>query len=116
MKLCTAPDLSISHLLSPTTIELFLRSDARDAVFAELISRIPDLVRRPAAKQALLNALRERESLCSTGCGGGVALPHTRNSILGLEHPLIVFGRHLQGIPYGAMDDRPVQLFFLEYR
>jgi mannitol/fructose-specific phosphotransferase system IIA component (Ntr-type) len=113
MKLSIAPHLAVSKLLSRATIELSLRSNERDAVFAELIGKIPDLVKRPEARQALLSALQEREKLCSTGFGGGVALPHTRKSIPGLEHAVVVFGRHLKGIPYGAMDDAPVRLLFL---
>ena len=113
MSLCTATDLSIGNLLLRSTIELSLRSTERDAVFAELIGKIPDLVRRLDARQTLLQALQEREKLCSTGFGSGVALPHTRNSIAGLEHAIIVFGRHLKGISYGAMDGAPVKLLFL---
>jgi mannitol/fructose-specific phosphotransferase system IIA component (Ntr-type) len=58
--------------------------------------------------------LHEREELHSTGIGDGVALPHARNALIGLvDHPIIVFGRHPQGIPYGAIDGMPARLFFL---
>jgi mannitol/fructose-specific phosphotransferase system IIA component (Ntr-type) len=30
-----------------------------------------------------------------------------------VERPVIVFGRHGQGIPFGAIDDVPARLFFL---
>ena len=69
---------------------------------------------QPAARQTLLNALREREELYSTGIGDGVALPHARNALVGLvDHPIMVFGRHDAGIPYGAIDNVPARLFFL---
>ena len=62
----------------------------------------------------LLRALREREQLHSTGIGDGIALPHARNALVGLvDHPILVFGRHAQGIPYGAIDAIPARLFFL---
>ena len=64
--------------------------------------------------QEKCTALREREELHSTGIGDGVALPHARNALVGLvDHPIIVFGRHPQGIPYGAIDGMPARLFFL---
>ena len=113
MKLSIAPELALSKLLSPASIALSLAANERDGVFAEMIARIPDLSNKPEARQGLLRALQERERLCSTGFGGGVALPHTRNSLVGLEHATIVFGRHLLGIPYGAMDNAPVKLLFL---
>lgn len=113
MRLSTSSDLALSTVLSSATIELALRSGERDAAFAELIARIPDLEQKPEAKQALLHALQEREKRCSTGFDSGVAIPHTRDPIAGLEHPVVVFGRRLKGIAYGAIGDAPVKLVFL---
>jgi mannitol/fructose-specific phosphotransferase system IIA component (Ntr-type) len=104
----------LSELLSPATINLNLRSLDRDTVLDELVNQIPDLSDQPAARQTLLRALHEREQLHSTGIGDGIALPHARNALVGLvDHAIIVFGRHLKGIPYGAIDKIPTQLFFL---
>jgi mannitol/fructose-specific phosphotransferase system IIA component (Ntr-type) len=104
----------LSQILRSGEVELNLQSNNRDDAFRELISRVPYLRKRPEAAQALLQALIEREKLCSTGLGDGIALPHTRNSIPGLsDHPLLIFGRHEHGIDYGAVDGSPVHLFFL---
>jgi mannitol/fructose-specific phosphotransferase system IIA component (Ntr-type) len=52
--------------------------------------------------------------LHSTGIGDGIALPHTRNALVGLvDHSIIVFARHPTGIQYGAIDNVPARLFFL---
>lgn len=59
----------------------------------------------------LLQILREREGLGSTGIGDGVAIPHGK--IRELDRLLICFGRHRTGIDFDAMDGRPTQLFFL---
>ena len=104
----------LSQWISPATMELHLRASQRDAIFVELIDRIPELARKPEGRQTLLRALQEREQLYSTGIGDGVAIPHARNAIAGLaDHPIIVFGRHATGIAYGAIDGAPVHLFFL---
>jgi mannitol/fructose-specific phosphotransferase system IIA component (Ntr-type) len=104
----------LSQLLTPATMVLHLHAGQRDAIFVELINRIPDLAQKPEGRQRLLRALQEREQLHSTGIGDGVAIPHARHAIAGLaDHPIIVFGRHLPGIAYGAIDGAPVQLFFL---
>jgi mannitol/fructose-specific phosphotransferase system IIA component (Ntr-type) len=106
--------LLISELISVPTIELRLRGRQRDEVLHELVGRIPEISSRPEAQHTLLRALQEREQLHSTGIGDGVALPHARNALVGLvEKPVVVFGRHDQGIPYGAIDAQPAQLFFL---
>jgi mannitol/fructose-specific phosphotransferase system IIA component (Ntr-type) len=104
----------LSELLSPATINLNLKSATRDAVLEELAGQIPALAQQPEARLTLVRALQEREQLYSTGIGDGIALPHARNALVGLvDQPVIVFGRHPTGIPYGAPDDVPARLFFL---
>ena len=104
----------MGDLLSPAVINLNLQSRDRDSVLAELVNQIPQLADLPEARQTLLKALHEREQLYSTGIGDGVALPHSRNALVGLvDTPIIVFGRQKDGIPYGAVDSAPAKLFFL---
>jgi mannitol/fructose-specific phosphotransferase system IIA component (Ntr-type) len=105
---------TLSQLLSPACINLNLKNADREAVLSELVDQIPELGDQPEARQTLLRALREREQLHSTGIGDGIALPHARNALVGLvEQPLMVFGRHAQGIPYDSVDATPARLFFL---
>ena len=109
-----AKSVVLSELLSPATIILDLKSGDRESVLAELVNQIPQLADQPDARQTLLRALREREQLHSTGIGDGVALPHSRNALVGLvDQPIMVFGRHKQGIPYDAIDRVPARMFFL---
>ena len=104
----------LGKLLSPATINLDLKSADRDSVLGELVNQIPELAKLPEARQTLLRALHEREQLHSTGIGDGIALPHSRNALVGLvDQPIVVFGRHKQGIPYDAIDGIPARLFFL---
>jgi len=107
-------DFLLGDLLTPAHIELNLRSSNRDETLRELASRIVEIASRPDLQTTLVRALQEREQLHSTGIGDGVALPHARNALVGLvQKPVIVFGRHLQGIPFGAIDGKPTSLFFL---
>ena len=46
-----------------------------------------------------------------TGVGGEIAVPHARFD--GLARPLVVFGRHLEGLDWNAIDDQPVHFVFL---
>jgi mannitol/fructose-specific phosphotransferase system IIA component (Ntr-type) len=104
----------LSELLSPAAINLNLRSTDRETVLAELVDQIPELVDQPEARQTLVRALHEREQLHSTGIGDGIALPHARNALVGLvDHSIIVFGRHANGISYDSIDSVPARLFFL---
>lgn len=108
------PDSLLSDSLSLATIKLNLKSNNRGDVLRELVSFIPDIADRPDAQQTLVHALEEREQLHSTGIGDGVALPHARNALVGLvDKPVVVFGKHSKGIPFGAIDNKPSQLFLL---
>ena len=106
--------LVLGEILSPATINLDLQSADQDSVLDELVNQIPQFANLPESRQTLLRALREREQLHSTGIGDGVALPHSRNALVGLvDQPIMVFGRHKKGIPYDAIDGIPARLFFL---
>jgi mannitol/fructose-specific phosphotransferase system IIA component (Ntr-type) len=100
--------------MDPAAVKLSLGSPHRDAILGELVDLIPELRSNLDARHTLLRALQEREAMHSTGIGDGIALPHARNALIGLvQHPIIVLGRHDQGVAFGAIDDQPVRLFFL---
>jgi nitrogen PTS system EIIA component len=109
-----APRYVVSKWIAPATVNLQLQGKQSDEVLWELVKRIPEIAHQPTAQQILFRALQERELLCSTGVGDGVALPHARNALVGLvDHPVLVFGRHDAGVPFGAVDGAPARLFFL---
>jgi nitrogen PTS system EIIA component len=70
-----------------------------------------------AAKEAgldaekLLQAVRDREALLSTGFGGGAAMPHVR--LPGVRRFHTVLGRTRKGIEFAAADQQPVHLLLL---
>jgi mannitol/fructose-specific phosphotransferase system IIA component (Ntr-type) len=103
----------VEGAISLNRINLSLAGADKDAVLRELTA----LVIPPAKKQlyeTLLQALKAREDMCSTCVDEGVAIPHSRNAIVGLvQEPVIAYGRHHQGIDYGALDGKPVRHFFL---
>ena len=62
-------------------------------------------------KDILLEMLHQRESLGSTGIGKGIAIPHGRS--LATVRLIVVFGKSDEGIPFEAMDGKPVHLVFM---
>jgi len=80
----TSNSVALHALLAPAAINLDLKSANQDSVLGELVNQIPQLADQPAARETLLQALREREALHSTGIGDGIALPHSRNALVGL--------------------------------
>jgi nitrogen PTS system EIIA component len=63
------------------------------------------------SSKVVTDALTQREKLCSTGLGQGVAIPHGR--IKGLKAPLGAFVRMGQAIAFDAPDAKPVGLIFI---
>jgi len=59
----------------------------------------------------LLDLLEQRESLQSTGIGGGLALPHAM--VPGAKKTSLFVGRVRPAVAYDALDGAPVDLLFL---
>lgn len=66
---------------------------------------------RIVSEDELVRALVDRESLGSTGIGGGVAIPHGK--LNGITEMIVAFGKSSNGVDYQAVDGEPVYLFFL---
>jgi nitrogen PTS system EIIA component len=82
------------------------------AVLRNMVQNIalPELVER----EALLQAVLERETLSCTSIGDGIAIPHPRNPMLkdvSEERVAVCFPRH--PVSYAALDHRPVFVLFL---
>ena len=104
----------LSDLLRPDQIQLNLHGTEKTTVLQEMVNLVPEIQNDPAQKEALLKALLDREKLHTTGVGDAIALPHTRTPMGGvLKRPLIAFGRQIKGVPYGALDNKPVEFLFL---
>lgn len=93
----------VDHLTAARTIDL--RSRSKDAALMELVETLasaPEVTDR----ERLLQAVLEREKIVSTGIGLGVAVPHAK--IPEVSEFVVAYGRSVQGIDFGSIDDRPV--------
>jgi len=64
--------------------------------------------------EALLDAILQREELCSTAMEGGIAIPHPRHPLpYAIAKPILVVARTSQGIAFGGTDGLLTNLFFL---
>jgi mannitol/fructose-specific phosphotransferase system IIA component (Ntr-type) len=106
--------MSIGGYLDPRAVSLRLQTNSKDEVLRELVNLIPELQNRAAEQLSLWQALADREKLHTTAVGEGLAFPHARNAMGNLlKRPVIVVGRHPQGVAWGAADSKPVQLLFM---
>ena len=90
-----------------------LAGASRDEVLANVV-QLPG-VPAPIDRGLLLELLRAREMLASTGLGGGIAVPHPRSPIvLDVQVPPTMLLCYLQKpIDFGAIDGKPVWALFL---
>jgi fructose-specific phosphotransferase system IIA component len=102
--------MKLSNLIEEDLMGFDLQSSGKEDVIKELVELAAKskLVRD---KDLLLEEVQKREKLVTTGVGWGVAFPHAKTKAM--KGIVIAFGRSEKGVDFGAMDSKPVHLFFL---
>jgi nitrogen PTS system EIIA component len=98
-----------SSIVSDASILLGLKVASKDALMVALASAAAEETGVPAT--TIVERVREREALGSTGFGLGAAIPHAR--IAGLSAVTAVVARLAQGVDYGSLDGEPVDVAVL---
>jgi nitrogen PTS system EIIA component len=101
--------MKILDYLHKETIITDLKSSDKKGVLEELalpVSMITNSNPTDVAK-----VLMERESLGSTGIGGGIGIPHGK--MRGLNALVMGVGLSIKGVDFDAMDNKPTHIFFL---
>ena len=100
--------MELRDFFSEDAIELELKGTSKDDVLRELIS----LLKLDEKSDGMLfKMLKRRENLGSTGIGRGIAIPHCRSLVVSKLR--VAFGRKREGLDFKAIDDKPVNFFFL---
>ena len=100
----------LSNLLTPGRIRIELKARKKEEALAELLDLLESEGKVPD-RQAVLEALLERERLAPTGIGSGVAIPHV--FLEGLSETLVALGMKRKGISFNSIDRKPARLIFL---
>ena len=102
--------MDVIRQLDTDTVKVPLEAIDKEEAIAELLEL---LVRagRVQNREAILEALYEREAKGSTGIGEGVAIPHARHPEV--EGAQVSAGVSKEGIDFDAIDGEDVQVVFL---
>ena len=100
----------LSELLTPERVRVPLEARTKDAVLEELVGVLRDTGAVGSADD-VLQAVRQREEVLSTGIGSGVAIPHGKAAAV--TDLVMAAGVTPQPIDFDALDGQPVSLFFL---
>ena len=100
--------MELREFFSEDAIQLELAGNSKDDVLKELIG----LLKLDDKSQGMLfKMLKRRENLGSTGIGRGIAIPHCRSLVV--QKLRVAFGRKREGVDFKAIDEKPVNFFFL---
>jgi nitrogen PTS system EIIA component len=94
-------------------IHYHLPGDGKAEVYRNLIDALP--LPPTVDHDHLLEVLLARESLCPTGMGEGLAIPHPRNPVaLHVDQPVFAIGFPERPIAdFGAIDSKPIKTLLL---
>lgn len=98
----------LTDLLTPERIKIPLVASEKDALLRELVGLVGN---GGGDAERILQAVRDREEVLSTGIGNGVAIPHGKTAAV--DRLVLAAGVARQGVDFEALDGKPVQLFFL---
>src|ERR671939_224302 len=100
--------MQLKDFFTPDALTFNLRGGSKDEVLAELVGLLHMDERSTGT---LLRIIQRRENLGSTGIGRGIAIPHCRSLVV--NRLRLAFGRKTSGVDFKAIDEKPVNFFFL---
>jgi mannitol/fructose-specific phosphotransferase system IIA component (Ntr-type) len=104
--------MKLYHLLTPSHILPEMLAVDRWQALNELLDHLVTLGDfSPEWKEEVKESLHLRETMISTGVGGGVAIPHAFSEHI--DEVVAVFGRSQQGIDFAAQDSSAVHFIVL---
>ncbi len=103
----------VTDLMGLEGIDINLPAKTKASVLRELV-KLADRTGLLHDDKGLLEAIRQRESLCSTALPNGTAIPHPRQPMPYVSaEPLICVGRLSSGVGFGAPNGGLTRLLFL---
>ena len=100
--------MELREFFSEDAVKLELAGSTKDEILKELIGL---LALDEKSEGMLYKMLKRRENLGSTGIGRAIAIPHCRSLVVNKLR--VAFGRKAAGIDFRAIDEKPVNFFFL---
>lgn len=104
--------MGIAEYLLTENVVLGLKSTSRNEVFKALALSLASSGKLDKkGVEVLVRKLKERESLCTTGVGEGIALPHA--SLDSIKETIIALGVVPGGVEFNAIDGKPADVIFM---
>ena len=101
--------MGVLELVGPGGVIADLEASSKKHALEQMASVAADSL--GLSSKAVFTVLVDREKLGSTGVGRGIAIPHAKMAGLEGIHGFLIRSR--EAVPFEAVDDEPVDLFFL---
>ncbi len=98
--------MEMIDLIGSGSVVANLRVTSKKQALRALAKRAAELTSQP--ERAIFEVLIERERLCTTGVGDGIAIPHGK--LPDLDRLYALFARLETPIDFDAIDEQPVDL------
>lgn len=102
--------MQINDVLRKDLMIMDLEATSKEAVIDEMIQRLAEK-NIISDVETFKTGIMNRESQTSTGLGNGIAMPHSKNKAV--KEPAVLFAKSSKGVEYEALDNQPVELFFM---
>lgn len=102
--------MNIFSLLDPQSVLPNLEVSNKAEILERLVSSLEGKVSAEESEK-ILEAVKEREGIMSTGVGKGLAIPHGKTPAI--EQTYAAFAVLKEPIEYEAIDHKPVKMVFL---
>lgn len=102
--------MKITDILNTGCIKIPLEAKNKDEVLKELVNLLCES-KFIKDRDAVFEAVKEREKTLSTGLESGIAIPHGKSS--GVANLVASFGISKEGIDFDSIDGEKSKIFFM---
>ena len=102
--------MNLKKTLSPDTVWVDLKANTKEGIIEEMIDRLI-AAGKVRDRDAVLQAVLEREAKMSTGMQNGVAIPHGKTD--SVKSLVAAVGINKEGVDFDSMDGSPSTIFIM---
>jgi PTS system nitrogen regulatory IIA component len=102
--------MNLKKVLSLDTVWVDLKADTKNGIIEEMVDRLV-VAGKITERDAVLQAIFEREEKMSTGMQNGVAIPHGKTAAV--KSMVAAVGLQKGGVDFDSMDGAPSTIFIM---
>lgn len=102
--------MNLKKTLSPDAVWVDLKADTKNGIIEEMVDRLL-ATGKISDREAVLEAIFDREGKMSTGMQNGVAIPHGKTDAV--KSLVAAVGLNKSGVDFDSMDGEPSTIFIM---